>query len=958
MKKFIRNLVRNSLIAAAFVAMWFSSAAHAVTPVAQEEDEPIIVVFKEGTPEWKREIIHGLVGGKRKQDRGELSRINGQVVHVAKGRRAAMLAQYRKDGAVAFAEVDALLSPAATPNDPSYSGQWHLAKIQAPLAWDTTKGNSSLIIAICDTGVDPNHPDLKDRLLAGYNSDDGSTNWSDIHGHGTAVAGTAAAIGNNGTFGTGVMWNCKILPVRITNATNGVAYMSRAVAAITWAADNGAKVINLSYETYANGALSSTVLSACRYAESKGAVVVIAAGNLNTNPAGNGDPSEAIYVSAVDSSDVKSSFSNYGPYIDIAAPGQNIYTTKMGGGYGPWNGTSFAAPIVAGVMGLIFSANPALSVADAKQILFSNADNIGSATYFGAGRVNAARAVQAAGGVTVNQPPVITLISPSNNSTFLTTDLITFRASASDPEDGDVTSRITWMSSRDGALGNGGSFSDYLSSGTHTITIQVTDLNGLMTTMTITVTVSAPQTINAPSNLAATTSTLSVTLTWKDNSSNESGFSIERALQSANPAYTVIAVVGANVKTYKHTAASGGTYLFRVRGYNSQTTSNYSNTVTVTVTAPNQTPTLTINSPTNNASFLTTSVITFSATASDTEDGNISNNITWKRNGTTFGSGASFTASLAAGSYTISATVTDSGGASVTKSVSITVTAPANQAPTLTINSPANNGSFLTTSVITFSATATDAEDGNLSNNITWRDNGFFLGYGASFTAQLAAGTHTISVYVTDSAGSSVMKTVTVTVNLPSNQPPSLAITSPSNLSAFTNSQTVTFAAQAIDPEDGDISSQIVWKLGSTVIGNGASCSVLLTVGTHIVTASVTDSSGTTVTQSITVTIEEPPPLAAPSNFFGRTTYVDPLQCRLYWTDEVSGGAEGFVLEYALVPADGSQPQFAVAGILPPNAGKRYVDTRASAGLYRYRVRAFKGGQFSNYSEVIELRIR
>jgi len=856
-----------SIIAIASIALWFVASARAVTPVAQEENEPIIIVFKEGTMDWKKEILHGLIGGKRKKDRGELSALNGQVVHVSKGRRAAMLAQYRKDGAVAFAEVDAQLPPAVIPNDPSYSGQWHHAKIQAPTAWNTTKGSTSLIIAICDTGIDPTHPDLKDKLLAGYNSDDGSTNWSDIHGHGTAVAGAAAAMGDNGTFGTGVVWNCKILPIRITNATNGVAYMSKMAAGITWAADHGAKVINLSYETYANGALSSTVLSACRYAESKGAVVVIAAGNLNTNPAGAGDPSEAIYVSSVGSSDTKSSFSNYGNYIDIAAPGENIYTTKKGGGYGPWNGTSFATPIVSGVMALIFSTNPSLSVSDAKQILLSNADNIGSATNFGSGRVNAARAVQAAGGSTLNQPPTISLISPTNNSTFLTTDLVTFRATASDPEDGDVTSRLTWVSSRDGALGNGGSFSDYLSAGTHTITIQVTDLNGQMTTMTITVVVSAPQTIAAPTNLAVTASTLTATFTWTDKSNNETGFSIERALQSANPSYSVVGAVGANVKTYQNTAPANGTYLYRVRAYNAQTTSAYSNVVTVTLTAPNQTPTLTLSSPLNNSSFLTTSLITFSATASD-------------------------------------------------------------------------------------------AEDGNLSNNITWRRNGLFLNYGASFTALLPTGTHTITASANDNSGATVTKTITVTVTTAPNQPPLLAITSPSNLAEFTNAQTVTFAAQAIDPEDGDISSLIVWKLGTTVIGNGASCSVSLPVGTHLITASVTDSSGATVTSSITVTIAGPPQLATPSNFFGRTTYVDSLQCRLYWKDNSGGEAEGFVLEYAKVNADGSQNAFAVAGVLPPDAGKRYVDTRQSEGLYRYRVRAFKGSQFSNYSEVIELKIR
>jgi hypothetical protein len=360
---------------------------------------------------------------------------------------------------------------------------------------------------------------------------------------------------------------------------------------------------------------------------------------------------------------------------------------------------------------------------------------------------------------------------------------------------------------------------------------------------------------------------LTATLTWLDNSNNELGFTIERALQSATPSYAVISVVGANVKTYTDTAPAGGTYLYRVRAYNSETTSAYSNAVTVTLTVPNQPPTLTINSPSNNAAFLTTALITFSATASD-------------------------------------------------------------------------------------------AEDGNLSNNITWRDNGAFLSYGASFTAQLTSGTHMITASATDSKGATVTQTITITITAPANQPPTLAIVSPTNLAEFTNSQTVTFAAQAIDPEDGDISAQIKWYLGGTPIGTGASCSALLPVGTHVIVAMVTDSSGATVMAHITVTVAEPPPLAAPSNFFGRTTYVDPLQCRLYWTDESKGQAEGFILEYAKVNADGSQTAFAVAGILPLDACKRYVDTRDSVGLYRYRVRAFKGSQYSNYSEVIELRIR
>lgn len=370
----------------------------------------IIVTFKRGVGRGNKDKCHKRHRRAKKfrdaKEQSLFEKLDRDIIEVDAAEVAAVVAEYRSDDDVVGVEVDEPARPAVIPNDPNYGGQWHHSKIGCPAAWDIQTGNANLVIAVCDTGVDSAHPDLAPNLLTGYNSDDGTTNTADIHGHGTAVAGTAAAVGNNGAFGTGVSWRAKILPVRITNDPSGIAYMSRMAAAITYAADNGAKVINLSYETYnaSRTALSPTVLAACDYAASKGACAVICAGNLSMNPAGADDPVNAIYVAATDANDARASFSNFGAFIDIAAPGVNIFTTKRGNGYGSWNGTSFSAPIVAGVLALMFAANPSLTVAQARQLLFENAVPLGNADWFGAGRVNAYAAVNAAKNVVAPIP--------------------------------------------------------------------------------------------------------------------------------------------------------------------------------------------------------------------------------------------------------------------------------------------------------------------------------------------------------------------------------------------------------------------------------------------------------------------------------------------------------------------------------------------------------------------------
>lgn len=309
---------------------------------------------------------------------------------------AAVLAQLRADPRVAYAEPEYRLHALRTPNDALYAQQWALPRIGAPAAWDTTTGVADTIVAVIDSGVDAAHPDLAGRVLPGYDFINSDADASDDNGHGTFTAGIIAGAGDNGIGVAGVCWQCRILPVKAINAEGDGTSVTIALG-VRWAVDHGARVINMSL----GGDRNPQVLrSAIAYAESKGALVVAAAGN----EAQVGNPTEypagydsVLAIGATDQQDAHAPFSNFGSYVDLAAPGVGILST-IPGGYRAEDGTSTAAPFVAGVAGLLVSLNPALRADQLRQILMNSADDVGSPgrdEYTGAGRLNAARAVQA-----------------------------------------------------------------------------------------------------------------------------------------------------------------------------------------------------------------------------------------------------------------------------------------------------------------------------------------------------------------------------------------------------------------------------------------------------------------------------------------------------------------------------------------------------------------------------------
>jgi thermitase len=358
----------------------------------------------------------------------KLNGINVYVVEMPPGREQAMAQALARHPNMKFAEVDGAVSMQMTPSDTYYPNAWHLPIIQAPAAWDIATG-SGITIAILDGGVESTHPDLAAHIVPGWNFYDNNSNTSDVNGHGTKVAGVAAALGDNAMGVTGGAWNAKIMPMRISDTAGNLTYYSIIANSLTWAADHGARVANISYII----SQVATVQNAAQYMRNKGGVVVASAGNTGAfDPTPN--TSTILTVAATDSADQRASWSAYGPVVDVAAPGVGIWTTTAGGGYGAVSGTSFSSPLTAGVVALMLSANPALQPSQVDSILTSTADDLGTPgrdDYYGYGRINAYRAVSAAkAAVTADtQPPTVAITSPGGGTVA---GIVTVNVSAAD----------------------------------------------------------------------------------------------------------------------------------------------------------------------------------------------------------------------------------------------------------------------------------------------------------------------------------------------------------------------------------------------------------------------------------------------------------------------------------------------------------------------------------------------
>ncbi|MDX1595934.1 MAG: S8 family serine peptidase, partial [Nitrosopumilaceae archaeon] len=445
-------------------------------------------------------------------------------------------------------------------------------------------------VAIIDTGIDLDHPDLQTNInleksvvciekspVKPVNCTKGG---DDDNGHGSHVAGTVAAIDNSigvvGVAPQAELWAIKVLD------NQGSGRMSWIIAGIDYVTANKPDVANMSLgceceSTALDNAISNSVAAGVTY--------VVAAGNSGKDassfsPANHPD---VITVSAIADSDGQcgsqggptsygdddtfASFSNFGSLVEIAAPGVDIYSTYMGGSYATASGTSMASPHVAGAAALLIASDSTLDPAQVRSALINNGVSQNAACTsntglggFGGDSDGYSEPLVYVGNTSVGDFPVVSISSPTDGSSYGIGDSILFEGSATDTEDGDLTSNLSWTSNIDGAIGTGGSFSATLSDGSHTITASVTDSDG--------------------------------------NSSSDS----------------------------------------------------------VSITVVNNPPSVSITSPSDGTSFDSGASVLFEGSATDTEDGDLTSNLSWTSNiDGVIGSGGSFSATLSDGSHTITA---------------------------------------------------------------------------------------------------------------------------------------------------------------------------------------------------------------------------------------------------------------------------------------------------------------
>ncbi|MBI4743551.1 MAG: peptidase S8 [Actinobacteria bacterium] len=378
------------------------------------KSDEILIEYKDNT---KKEEMFSIEQKHNTKLIDEIEKINVRRVKITgKSNVYEAIEKFKSNREVKNAEPVYLRHLEEVPNDSHFSAQWSLSKIQAPLGWDIEKGlSNNVTVAVIDTGIDLDHPDLVNKLWInsdeisndgidndnngfiddynGYNIASKNSDINDYLGHGTEVTGVIAADTNNQKGIAGLSWGAKIMMVKVASE-DGLITNSDVVAAIIYAGDNGAKVINISL---GGNYFSSIENEAIEYASNRGVTVVAAGGNDKSErlsyPASYDN---VISVSATDENDELTYFSNFNKKIDVSAPGYNIFTTALNGSYSYVDGTSFAAPHTTGLASLILSQNPSLTPLEVEQKIEQSADDLGYPgrdDYFGYGRINVYRAL-------------------------------------------------------------------------------------------------------------------------------------------------------------------------------------------------------------------------------------------------------------------------------------------------------------------------------------------------------------------------------------------------------------------------------------------------------------------------------------------------------------------------------------------------------------------------------------
>jgi subtilisin family serine protease len=422
----MRKMPMVSLLVALFIAL---VSGKPVTTIRAEATHfrpgGVLVKFKEGASVADMQAVLTRRGLTIQR---EIPPLGIKSLAVPLGQELVIAESMRRDPSVEYAEPDCLASATTIPDDPSWDNQWAPAKIGAPAAWEMTTGSADIIIAVLDTGVKLDHPDLAAKIWTNLGEipangldDDQNGKIDDIHGwhfyhhcsnsncfscedddltddngHGTHVAGIAAAETDNGTGIAGISWGAQLMPIKVLDEY-GDGWYSDVIVGIVYATDNGADIINLSL----GGEESSQALQdAVNYGHANGVLLVAATGNSGGSVLYPAACDHVLAVGATDVNDLRPGFSNHGPEIDIAAPGVAIYSTwPRLDGYWSKSGTSMAAPHVAGLAALIWSVRPDATNDYVTWVIIQTAVDPGAPgwdEFYGWGRIDAYQALLSA----------------------------------------------------------------------------------------------------------------------------------------------------------------------------------------------------------------------------------------------------------------------------------------------------------------------------------------------------------------------------------------------------------------------------------------------------------------------------------------------------------------------------------------------------------------------------------
>jgi hypothetical protein len=433
----------------------------------------------------------------------------------------------------------------------------------------------------------------------------------------------------------------------------------------------------------------------------------------------------------------------------------------------------------------------------------------------------------------VNTAPTVVITAPEYGAVIPEGQLVTFRALATDNEEGDLSGNVSWSSSVDGSI----SGSTQLSVGTHTIEAIVRDSNGATGSDSVMVQVAALNTapvvsIQSPVNGATLTEGDPVTLV-------ASAIDREDGDISADVKWT--STLDGTIRSGDRLVA--GTHTIKARLLDSNGAYG-SDTVQITVVAANNAPEVAIVSPASGTVIDEGTALTLSAQASDSEQGDLSASVTWS---SSLDGNISSPAMLSAGDHLLTATVVDSAGAVDQASVSVTVHA-ANTAPVVSIQSPANGATITEGDPVTLVASAIDREDGDISAEVKWTSD---LDGTISSGDRLVVGTHTIKARLLDSNGAYGSDTVQVTV-VAANTAPEVSIVSPASGTVIDEGTALTLSAQASDTEQGDLSASVTW---SSSLDGSISSPAMLSPGDHVLTATVVDDKGVMDQATVSVTV-------------------------------------------------------------------------------------------------------